>query len=428
MTRPAATPYMQLRRGIANALGMREGQRDVGTSAAGGDVGAWSQLRVARTAAVMFGAAGVLGLLLLALPHGPDFRPLGVAIPAALALAWAPVLFAAGDRLPMLVHHVATLIGIVLASVAAYASGPLSTAIAVLYVWAGTFSFLFFTRTVAFGYIAVIAGAYAVVVATAPGNDEALSRWLLVTAGVFVTGALVSSLIEEIRRLAAVESFTAGEKSRLAEAAERQKEYFQSLLHSSPTAIAAMGQDHRVAAWNPAAERLFGYTADEAIGRPIDELVATSDEVRAEAAAASEQAKEGDEIHLVTRRTRKDGTLADVEVLVAPVSDAGDVVGYFALYHDIGELLRARRDAEAANRAKSAFLATMSHEIRTPMNGVIGMAGLLLDTELDSEQREYAEIIRTSGDALLVIINEILDYTKNEDWKLDLVQEQFDLR
>jgi PAS domain S-box-containing protein len=401
---------------------------DARRSTAGEHEGPWSLLGVTRAAAVFFGTAGIVGLVLLALPHGPDFRPLGVAIPAAMALAYAPFVYLAADRLPMIVHHVATLIGIGLISVAAYSSGPLSTGLALVYVWAGTFSFLFFTRRVAFAYIAVIACAYAAVVATAPGNDEALSRWLLVTVVVAVTGALVSWLIEKIRRLAAVESSAAAEKSRLADAAGRQKEYFQALLQSSPTAVAAMGQDHRIAAWNPAAERLFGYSADEAIGRLIDDLVATSDEVRAEAAAASEQAKEGDEIHLVTRRTRKDGTLVDVEVLVAPVSVAGEVVGYFALYHDVTELLRARRDAEAANLAKGAFLATMSHEIRTPMNAVIGMAGLLLDTELDPEQREYAEIIRTSGDALLEIINEILDYSKIEAGKLELEREPFDLR
>jgi PAS domain S-box-containing protein len=424
----AADAYGRLWRGITSAARTLESEPEARRSTAGGDAGAWSLLGVTRASAVFFGTAGVVGLVLLGLPHGPDFHPLGVAIPAAIALAYAPFVYLAADRLPMVVHHVATLIGIGLISVAAYSSGPLSTGIALIYVWVGTFSFLFFTRPIAFGYIGIVACAYAIVVATAPGNDEALSRWMLVTVVVAVTGALVSWLIEKIRRLAAVESSTAAEKSRLAEAAERQKEYFQSLLHSSPTAIAAMGRDHRVAAWNAAAERLFGYSADEAIGRPIDELVATSDEVRAEAAAASEEAAEGEEIHLVTRRTRSEGTFVDVEVRVAPVSVAGEVVGYFALYHDIGELLRTRRNAEAANRAKSSFVATMSHEIRTPMNGVIGMAGLLLDTELDSEQREYAQIIRTSGDALLEIINEILDYSKIEAGKLELEQAPFDLR
>ena len=142
------------------------------------------------------------------------------------------------------------------------------------------------------------------------------------------------------------------ENTRLFAEVNSQKQYSEMLVQASPVAIVTSDLDARVTSWNPAAEKLFGYTAAEALGQIVDDLVAREESVRAEAQAYSAQATLI-RLHAITRRTRKDGSLVDVELFAVPVVLGGRQLGAIAIYHDLSEL----KQAEAAIRESERRLA-----------------------------------------------------------------------
>ena len=193
--------------------------------------------------------------------------------------------------------------------------------------------------------------------------------------------------------------------------------------------------DGHILNWNPAAEAMFGYSAEEVLGQTPSLLRRKEDaesHTRDVLDSVAEKGGWSGEITFV----RKDSTAGVCEAIVAPLrTDQGDTISIIWVNHDItqrkraeGELRTAKEQAEYANSAKSSFLATMSHEIRAPMNGVLGMLDLLLETRIGEEQRSYAETARESGQALLSIIDDILDVSKMEAGKLALERTDFELR
>lgn len=126
----------------------------------------------------------------------------------------------------------------------------------------------------------------------------------------------------------------------------QQRAFFESLVESSPAAVIMVDREVIVTLWNPAAEKLFGYAATEAIGRNLDDLVANHPEIHDEAVAWSAEAWESQEFHRVGRRTRQDGSLVDVDILAVPVVLEGEAARYYIIYHDITEIERARRQLQ----------------------------------------------------------------------------------
>jgi len=212
----------------------------------------------------------------------------------------------------------------------------------------------------------------------------------------------------------------------------------QGILGIADDAIVCFDSELRIILFNHGAERIFGWSAQETLGQAIDLLLPPR--TRAGHGKLVQGFRQSGEI---ARRmgerssisgVRRDGSEFPAEASISRLEADGSLV-YTVILRDMTmrvaherELEAAKEKAEAAMQAKSMFLANMSHEIRTPLNAVIGMTSLLLNTRIDDEQRDYAETVRASSEALLTIINDILDYSKIEVGKLEIERYPFDLR
>ena len=216
--------------------------------------------------------------------------------------------------------------------------------------------------------------------------------------------------------------------------AEKANYQLAALVMSTVNAVIGKTADGVIVSWNPAAEAMFGYTAEEAIGKHIFLLIPP--EKQDEGLAVLKKVMSGEQLpYFDSVCRRKDGSRFDVSLSVSPIIDpAGHVLGISTIAVDVSErkrneheLRKAKEAAEAASRAKSEFLANVSHELRTPMNGILGMAELALATGLTEEQREYLLLLKASGERLLRAINDVLDFSKMEANKLVLDPVVFNL-
>jgi PAS domain S-box-containing protein len=187
-------------------------------------------------------------------------------------------------------------------------------------------------------------------------------------------------------------------------------------------AIVMLDSDGRVVSWNPGAERILGYPGAEILGRHYSTFCP---------GCAGEGGRPEPEGWMI----RRDGSSLWADCVMTPIAGpGGDVEGHCLIVRDRSaqkaseeQLEAATQRAEAANRAKSEFLAVISHEIRTPMNAILGMADLLHESPLNEDQRKYVEVFRRAGNNLLGLINDLLDLTKIESGHLELDRIDFDL-
>jgi len=197
---------------------------------------------------------------------------------------------------------------------------------------------------------------------------------------------------------------------------EREKSFLEQVITIAGAAICIVNRDDVVVTINDEFTAITGYSRDQALGRRRAELLRESPPSPCPA-LPGDAAVQRRESHILTSA----GHRLTIRKNAAPIlDDQGRATGGIESFVDVSDLIRARLQAEEASRMKSAFLANMSHEIRTPLNAIMGLSQLLLKTSLAPEQRECVETMRAAGEGLLVILNDILDFSRIEVGRMEI--------
>ena len=194
-----------------------------------------------------------------------------------------------------------------------------------------------------------------------------------------------------------------------------------AIVASSDDAIVSKDLRGIIQTWNRSAERIFGYTADEVIGRSITIII--PEERLGEETEVLRRICAGESVdHFETVRQAKDGRLIDISLTVSPIFGAsGQIIGASKIARDITEQMRLKREAEHASRLKDEFLATLSHELRTPLNAVLGYAMLLSEGSLAPDQQNKATVvIRRNAEVLARLVDDLLDASRIVTGKMHL--------
>lgn len=225
----------------------------------------------------------------------------------------------------------------------------------------------------------------------------------------------------------------AAERRRSARALAETERRYHDLFENANDLIQVTDAQGKMILVNPAWNKTLGFTQLQVVGRFFDEFVHPDSQVDVDNAFRA--ALEGQDVKRDFKMVARDGSTLIVEGSFGATFSEDRPVAVRSILHDVTErkqieaaLAEARDAALDSARLKSTFLANMSHEIRTPMNGIIGMTGLLLDTELSREQREFTDTVKSCAESLLTILNDILDFSKIEAGKLRFETVDFDLR